>query len=253
MVRLLLRSIAVLAMLSACAFGATRATSQTDRLGTYSLILVDADSSADLTEAKDFIASQGGTIAIILPPRAIIGWIPERISQKLVGSHRIRSIHQSPLDSALSGFQDADTIRAISSFNEITSGRLARRRAREDRRAGPQAERPVMLDCSLPHPSINKDEFIRNLRLLGAEQSVVGIQSSVTPQYLNNSDVMDGTVAVAVFLVESNGGLDPNTYTWSQADQSLAVSEVLDGLTWWVTQSQAFHLSRPLQFVPRFF
>jgi hypothetical protein len=81
----------------------------------------------------------------------------------------------------------------------------------------------------------------------------MGIQSSVTPQYFNNSDVMDGTVAVAVFLVESAGGVDPNVYSWSQSDQDLARSQVIDGLNWWVDQSRAFNLGRPLQFTPVFF
>jgi len=110
-----------------------------------------------------------------------------------------------------------------------------------------------MIDCALPHPPINKDEFIRNLRMLGAEQSVLGIQSTVTPQYANNSDVMDGSVAVAVFLVESAGGIDPNIYSWSQADRDLARAQVIDGLNWWVEQSRAFNLTRPLQFTPIFY
>ena len=88
---------------------------------------------------------------------------------------------------------------------------------------------------------------------LGAEQSVLGIQSTVTPQFASNSDVMDGTVAVAVFLVESTGGIDPNIYTWSQADQDIARSQVIDGLNWWVEQSRAFNLARPLQFTPIFY
>jgi Putative Ig domain len=64
---------------------------------------------------------------------------------------------------------------------------------------------------------------------------------------------MDGTVAVAVFLVESAGGVDPNVYSWSQSDQDLARSQVIDGLNWWVDQSRAFNLGRPLQFTPVFF
>jgi hypothetical protein len=73
-------------------------------------------------------------------------------------------------------------------------------------------------------------------------------QSGFTPQYLGNSDVMDGTVAVGLFLIESNGATDPNIYTWTQADQNHAISQVIEGLNWWVDQSRAFTLGRPLQF-----
>src|SRR6185295_2580273 len=146
-------------------------------------------------------------------------------------------------------FRDRETQLAVYAFNEVASGRSANRSIRESRQAtGPDTARPGMLDCSLPRPSINKDDFIRNLRLLGAEQSVQGIQSTVTPQYFSNTDVMDGKVAVAVFLVESTGGLDPNVYSWTQADQDMAFSEIVDGLNWWVEQSRAFNLARPLQF-----
>jgi len=220
----------------------------------YTLVLVDSDSKADLARARDFIMSQGGRVAIVLPPHAIMGWIPLETDAKILGRYGIRSIHRSPLASPPPKFRDRESQVAISAFNDIASGRSARRRARESaQKAGAEAGRPGMIDCSRPHPSINKDEFIKNLRLLGAEDSIMGLQSSVTPQYFSNSDVMDGTVAVAVFLVESNGAIDPNVYSWSQADQDLARSQVIDGLNWWVDQSRAFNLGRPLQFTPVFF
>ena len=220
----------------------------------YTLVLVDTTSKTELAQARDFIVSQGGRVAIVLPPHAIMGWIPSEADSRILGRHGIRSIHRTPVSSAPSGFRDRDSQIAINAFNDIASGRSARRRARESaQKSGAEAGRPGMIDCSLPHPSINRDEFIRNLRLLGAEESVLGIQSSVTPQYFNNSDVMDGTVAVAIFLVESNGGIDPNVYSWTPADQDLARAQVIDGLNWWVDQSRAFNLGRPLQFTPVFF
>ena len=32
----------------------------------YTLVLVDSDSNAELAEARDFITSQGGTVAVVL-------------------------------------------------------------------------------------------------------------------------------------------------------------------------------------------
>lgn len=231
-----------------------RSGSSAEAAGAYTLVLVDAASKADLARARDFIMSQGGTVAIVLPPHAIMGWIPAETDSKILGRYGISSIFRSPLSSPPSGFRDHETKLAINAFNEISSGRSARRRLRESRQQkGPEAGRPGMIDCALPHPPINKDEFIRNLRLLGAEESVLGIQSTVTPQYFGNSDVMDGSVAVAVFLVESAGGVDPNIYNWTQTDQDLARAQVIDGLNWWVEQSRAFNLARPLQFTPIFY
>ena len=258
MVRLVFRSlVALLALTVSGSWAGAYPNTQSgagDPAAGYTLVLVDASSRAELEQARDLIVSQGGRVAIVLPPHAIMGWISADSDSRILGRHGIRSIHRSPIGSAPSGFRDRETQTAINAFNDIASGRSARRRLRESRQtAGPDSGRPGMIECSLPRPPINKDEFIRNLRLLGAEQSVVGIQSSVTPQYASNSDVMDGTVAVAVFLVESAGGVDPNIYSWSQADQDLARSQVIDGLNWWVEQSRAFNLARPLQFTPIFY
>jgi large repetitive protein len=216
----------------------------------YTLLLVDADSKAELAEARDFVAAQGGTVAIVLPPHVILGWVTPEVGSKIIGRHGIRSIHRSAVDAASVGFSDRETQTAISIFNDIASGATARRALSEARRqTGPEADRPGMVDCTQPHPQIDRNDFVRNLRLLGAE----GSARSFTPQYLSNSDVMDGTIAVALFLIESNGGVDPNLYTWSQADQALAYAQTIDGLNWWVDQSRAFSLGRPLQFTVVFY
>jgi hypothetical protein len=211
----------------------------------YTLVLVDANSKAELADARDFVVAQGGTVAIVLPPHAILGWITPEVGSKILGKHGIRSIHRSTVDAASVGFNDRETQIAINLFNGIASGSASRRTLREAKRQpGPEADRPGMVDCALPRPPIDKNDLIRNLRLMGAENSA----RNFSPQYLSNSDVMDGTIAVAVFLIESDGGIDPNTYSWSAADQTFAVSQVIDGLNWWVDQSRAFTLGRPLQF-----
>jgi putative Ig domain-containing protein/Big-like domain-containing protein len=215
----------------------------------YTLVLVDTDSKAELAETADFISSQGGTIAIILPPRAILGWIPPDVATRITGRRNIRSVHRTPIDSVPAGFNDAHTRMAIRIFNDVASGRAERRARREARnQTTPTADRPAMTDCALPRPPINRQELIQNLRSMGATESLAKLQSSVSPQFFGNSDVMDGSVAVAVFLVESAGGEDPNLYNWSQSDQATAVAQVIDGLNWWVDQSRAFGLGRPLRF-----
>src|SRR5438552_7325895 len=199
MVRLVFRSLLALLVLTAYSASAGTHSQNQSGLSTqgrsgYTLILVDTDSKAELAEARDFIASQGGIVAIVLPPHAIMGWINPDADARLLGRHRIRSIDRSMLTAAPAGFKDRDTQIAINAFNDIVSGRTAKRRARESKQeVGPEVGRPGMIDCALPHPAVNKDEFIRNLRLLGSEESVLGIQSTVTPQYFSNSDVMDGS------------------------------------------------------------
>jgi hypothetical protein len=247
---LFLTSTALLLLISSNAFGSAPTTGRaTDAAAVYTLVLVDTNSKAELAEARDFIVAQGGTVAVVVPPHAILGWLSPEVGSRILGKHGIKSIHRSVADQGSTGFRDRETEIAIGLFNDIVSGRRDRRAKRESKRAtGPGTGRPGMVDCAQPHPAINKDDFIRNLRLMGVEQSVRGIQSAVTPQFYSNSDVMDGTVTVALFEIESAGGIDPDVYTWSQADQNTAFSQVIEGLNWWVEQSRAFNLARPLQF-----
>ncbi|HMG33135.1 MAG TPA: putative Ig domain-containing protein [Blastocatellia bacterium] len=217
--------------------------------GNYSLILVDTNSRAELAETRDFIAAQGGTVAVVVPPHSIMAWITPEVAARIRGRNRIRSIHTAESDPSRSGFDDRETQITIKLFNDLISGRTARKMRREaSQPTGPDTARPPAIDCSLPHPSINRADFLRNLSLLGVDTASAGVRSSVRPQFLGDSDVMDGSVAVCVFLVESNGGIDPNVYSWSQDDQTFAISQVIEGLNWWVEQSRAFNLARPLQF-----
>ncbi len=215
----------------------------------YTLVLVDANSKAELAEARDFITSQGGTVAIVLPPHAILGWITPEVGARILGRHGIRTITRTPVDAPPAGMDGRETRLAISLFNDIASGRTARRILREAAQAaGAGTDRPPMINCAETSPPINRSDVMRNLQAMGAADSLRSMQSGIRPQFFSASDVMDGTVAVAVFLVESNGSIDPNTYTWSQQDQTTAIAQVIDGLNWWVDQSRAFNLGRPLQF-----
>ncbi|MEK6301846.1 MAG: putative Ig domain-containing protein [Acidobacteriota bacterium] len=241
-----LTAIALLLFTTPNAFGSAIA-GRAAEAAPYTLVLVDGSSNAELAAARDFIVAQGGTIAVVLPPHAILGWVSAETGARILGKHGIKSIHRTVVDQRSAGFSDRETQTAIGLFNDIVSGRRARQAKREAKKLSAKAL-PGLTDCAQPHPAINKDDFIRNLRLMGAEDSIKGIQSTVTPQFFSNSDSMDGTVAVAVFLIESTGEIDPNTYSWSQADQTTAIAQVLDGLNWWVEQSRAFNLARPLQF-----
>lgn len=220
----------------------------------YTLILVDAASNEELADARDFITAQGGRVAIVLPPHAIYGWISPEVKSRIVGRHKIRGVYRSAIEARATGFTDADTRFAVKLFNDVVTGRLARQKNADllaQSRQGQERfspERPPMFDCSQPKPPMNAEDIIRNLQLKGAAKSLLDLHSQIEPNFFDNSNTMDGTVAVALFLMESTGATDPNIYDWSQSDQDFAIAQVIDGLNWWVDQSRAFSLSRPLQF-----
>ena len=72
MVRLVFRSVVALVALtvyssSAGAHTQNQAGSSGDPRAGYTLVLVDTNSKAELAQARDFIVSQGGRVAIVLP------------------------------------------------------------------------------------------------------------------------------------------------------------------------------------------
>lgn len=57
------------------------------------------------------------------------------------------------------------------------------------------------------------------------------------------SDFMLGEVAVSIIFVESDGSLDSNTETWSDARKNQVLSEIMTGLDWWTQQNTRSPLS----------
>src|SRR5262249_10594117 len=162
--------------------------------------------------------ASGGRIAVVLPPRAIFGWITPEVEAKIAGQHHVLSVHRSVITAQATAFRDPANRLAIQLFNDIATGRSSRLIEREaGRNAGPDNDRPGNFECSLPPPPLDRTQMIRDLRLLGADPS------SIRPQFFGNTDSMDGTVTVALFFVESNGGGDPNLYSWTSGDPDSSV------------------------------
>jgi hypothetical protein len=104
----------------------------------YTLVLVAAETKSDLAEARNFIAASGGTVAVVLPPHAIFGWITPAVEARIVGKHHIRAVHRSVINAPPAAFRDRETRMAINLYNDIASGRSARRQQRDAaRQAGP--------------------------------------------------------------------------------------------------------------------
>ena len=104
MARLVFRSLIVFLILTGYSVSAhTRSQNQpgsaAGSLSGYTLLLVDANSNAELADARDFIIAQGGRVSVVVPPRAILGWIPPALDSSLLGHHGIRSISRSPVGS----------------------------------------------------------------------------------------------------------------------------------------------------------
>ncbi|OGF68060.1 MAG: hypothetical protein A2Y62_13775 [Candidatus Fischerbacteria bacterium RBG_13_37_8] len=201
----------------------------------YTLILMSNKDISEANEARDYVISQGGAIAILSPPHVMLGWIPAGISDKLLGKNGIEFITQSPIDIRGLKYQDEQSIAFINFFNYVASGDMEK-----EREASATAKGEPLINDALPHPGINREDFERNLQQLGIESFS-----------WNNSDEMTGTVAYALFFVESNGTKDTSQYDWTAVDQQNTINRASSGLSWWVNKAVDYGVT--LSFTPRIY
>ncbi len=188
----------------------------------YSLIL-----TGDLTEEQaqktvDFITENGGQVAIVVSPRLLLGWA----NASLVGRNGILAVHSRPVPPGLMKGMNVDEVDHVTFFNQVVSGKW-----KADRAAtyGP-------MDWSRP------DTITRP----GASMNELVGPENIALSYPGTSDFMVGKVKYNVFLVESNGAIDANTYSWTCADLSTTVSEIAAGLSFWSSKAATYGV--PLSF-----
>jgi len=191
----------------------------------YTLILMDHTEVAAANQARDYVVSQGGRIAIIAPPHVMLGWISPDLAKSLPGKFGIESVSFTAVDLAQLQYQDRKTRAAVDFFNAVVSGVLAQ----ETVAAAATLEKPLpLINDALAAPPLNKADYEKNLRPFGI---------AVAPALAGNSDSMIGTVAVAFFFIESDGSIDPNTYTWNTTDEQDTYNRAVSGLSFWSSQA----------------
>jgi len=108
-------------------------------------------------------------------------------------------------------------------------------------------EMEPLIDDALEPPPISRRAFLENMKRLKLDESNPMVHR-VAENLESNSGVMTGSVTVALVLIESDGSIDPDTYTWTDEDVAAAIAGVTSGLAWWARQAQdrgldlSFHL-----------
>ena len=188
----------------------------------FAIVLMQNQGIAAANLARDFVNSQGGRIAILAPPHVMMGWIPPRVAGTLTGPFGIEKVSYQPLALDSTPYQDSQSRAAISFFNSFSSGILE---ADKEKAAFQEIEiRKPLINDALTPPPLNFNDYSKNLPW------------GVAPAP-GNSDTMTGTVAVGLFFIESNGTIDPDTYTWTNTDFTNTYNRALNGLTWWANKA----------------
>jgi len=198
----------------------------------YTLVLLEP--GADAKSAMQLVQAEGGTVAVVVPPRVLLGWLPAASDAALLGREGIRSIHREPLTAMPSDLDDRSARAAVRSFGSAVRGELdvevqATGAADPDLRLRPDALDPGPIDF----------EAVRaNLRAVGKGHLAASLPD---PQLAGNSDYMSGTVTVSLFFVESNGmGADPNLFSWTTTSEQQIFDQAVSGLSWWSNQALNF-------------
>lgn len=210
---------------------------QPDWRQAYTLVLMSTSDIAVANQARNHIVANGGRIAVLVPPHVMLGWIPANLHDGLIGTYGIERITQRPVDPATLAYKDAATLAAVSAFNAVVAPPAAA--------AGPlteRADRPSFTDTVFDHPSLDYQAYRDNLARFGlaVHEQPGGTALAAAP---GNADSMTGSVAVAIFFVESDGTIDPDRYTWSQQDEQDAFNQALSGLSWWSAQAPLYGAS----------
>src|ERR1035437_6357723 len=190
-----------------------------EHLKDYALILTECKDYSEVAATREFILKQGGSVAIIGSKNVMLGWVQPSIASRLVGQYGITGIKYQPVDVSSLKTMDRQTLQTVAFFNSVASGILGRQSTTEKKK-------PKMnyIDA-LPHPVISYNDYLRNLEKnqlnvqdLKNKNKLLRVKSDGT-LLTGNSDKMVGTVTVALFMIESNGTIDPDLYTWNTADE----------------------------------
>jgi hypothetical protein len=192
----------------------------------YTLIVTSNTDVASANQARDYVISQGGKIAILLPPHIMLGWVSPELAAQLIGKHGIESVSYNPVDLTSLRYRDEGSHAAVSFFNAVVSGTLAE----EAKNAQTTEGLPLANDAISP-PPLDYKSYKANLDRMGVAASTA------------NSDSMTGTVALTLFFVESTGAIDSNSYTWDATDQQNTINRSMSELSWWSNQAPSYNQS----------
>ncbi len=206
----------------------------------FTLVVLETTDIPSLHQARATIQSHGGRVAIMSPPSIILGWIPYERRAELIGQAGIKAIHGTEIPAGTVDARDFQTRAVVSFFNSAVRGEIQKKHF-EDLARTDAAERKPLPNDALPPEEIDESDYIRNLESVGLDVDRLKEQGLFIRQIpgatMGNSDTMTGTIALDVFLVESNGTIDPNLYTWTEANMIQYIARVNTGLAWWTSVS----------------
>ena len=184
----------------------------------FCLISINCQTIGEAGHLAEWIGNQGGRIAVVGTSHYLIGWITPLQETVLLQKSEIRKIERNQ---HVISTETADEMAVISYFNSVVNGDLQKNNALHLN----DVQRPDSLGClksrfgSIDPSNRNKGSLDINPMSICEEDK--------------NSEYMIGTVSCGVFFAESDGSIDANTYTWTNAAITSMKAQIIDAFSIW--------------------
>jgi Secretion system C-terminal sorting domain len=186
------------------------------------LIRANCYSLQEAIELAERIHAVGGRVGVIVSPGILLGWVPAENEVQVAGFPRVTTVTRlESVDSMILGISVAErSLRYLPACliqSDQGVGRL-----------NPMSNQPEYLDNAMMMP----DHRARPL-----ERGLDGNDPHYPHAEFANSEQMFGKVICSIFLVESDGSIDPNRYTWTNEAQSQVIARATYDLLMWSYQA----------------
>ncbi len=199
------------------------------------IILLGSPDLESYKKIEKAVRENGGRITTQVPPEVIFALIPGEKESVLKGLREIEVISSAAVDlSTLPGLHERKR-KFLEKWNQQLSHRPAPSLVpRPEPPPDDALERrpPVVPEQIEPHPP---KSLPKGLSPEGSQRSYLQ-----APELAFAPTVaMSGTVALAIFFPESNGGIDANQENWTADQVSKVVAEISAGVNWWAALAPA--------------
>jgi hypothetical protein len=189
------------------------------------LIILAAQNVSEMRQAIQTIEQQQGRIVHVFPTHALIGFVPPRTEQQLIGVSGIIAVYRSwvPEESVAPYGAEAQQAAYIWNTNFVQPMPIPT--------PEPGAPTPIPLVGDVLEPE------------LPSSQPPGFEQLGNAPGSNQTSEFMAGKVAVGIILPESNGTLDPSTESWDTTRMNQVVAKIQAAMNWWANTNPNGDLS----------
>lgn len=195
-----------------------------------SFVILNSTDVPTMLKNIEYIENNGGKIVHIFPPNILIGDIPLDKMDSIIGQNNIVEIRTDKIDTHTINKYDKITKIAAEVWNNVFKNSI-----KEKNLVVPSSLKP--LDDAR---TINdKNKIVHMPIILSSTMSAPPYGAT----FYDTSEYMIGNIVVGIIFLESNGAIDPNTESWSNAEESNVINEIVGGLNWWKLQDSRSKLT----------